>query len=217
MPRFCSIVENEKYRVGCTGQTVWVWDKTDTVLAKFKDLIYAYHAAISPRGDMFAVKSTDGRIAVYSLGTMDLIKKFRFSKVNRAQDDGFCFSSDGKYFLNIERQGDDVHSALSIYNTADFSLVSRVLFDIDTMISHIQEVGGEYYVLGFTRRDDLSHFVAKFKNDEICDMMDISEREYDFYCEHLAQTMFGSNLNDGQKIDFVHTLAVIWNYYSKKA
>ncbi len=216
MPSFCSIVENEKYSVGCTGQTVWVWDKTDTVLAKFKDLIYAYHAAISPRGDMFAVKSTDGRLAVYSLGTMALIKKFRFSKVNCAQDDGFCFSSNGKYFLNIERHREDCRSALSVYNTEDFSLSSSIFLDGDTMISHIQEVGGEYYVLGFIRRNAISHFVAKFKNDEICDVMHISEREYDFYCEHLEQTMFGSNLNDGQKIDFVHTLAVIWNYYNEK-
>ena len=80
MPRFKSIIENEKYGVGCTGQTVWVWDKNDTVIAKFKDLIYAYRAAFSPRGDIFVVKSTEAWLAVYSLETMSLIKKFRFSK-----------------------------------------------------------------------------------------------------------------------------------------
>ena len=105
LPRFVSYISNGTYDIGCTGQTVYVYDKYGAELAKFKDLIYAYYSAISPRGDMFVVKSTDGRIAVYSLKTLSLIKKFRYSKVNYAQHDGFCFSADGKYFINIERQG----------------------------------------------------------------------------------------------------------------
>ena len=80
MPLFKSIIKNENYSIGCTGQTVWVWDKNDTVIAKFKDLIYAYRALISPRGDIFIVRSNDGRLAVYSLENLLLIKKFRFSK-----------------------------------------------------------------------------------------------------------------------------------------
>ena len=101
MPSFYSIIENESFRIGCTGQAVWVLDKTDAVLAKFKDLIYAYRAAISPRGDLLVVKGGQGRLAVYSLKELSLIKKFRFSKVNHGQDDGFCFSPDGKQLPNM--------------------------------------------------------------------------------------------------------------------
>ena len=219
MPRFKSIIENEKYSVGCTGQTVWVWDKSDTVLAKFKDLIYANKAVFSPTRDTFVVKSTEGRLAVYSLETMSLIKKFRFSKVSYSQDDGFCFSPDGKYFLNVERHGDDLHSAISVYDASDFSLSSRLTVDESMMIEHIQEALGEYYVLGFLRGDDgviTCGFVAKYGNGEICDVMKISDAEREFYWEHLYQTMFGYRLDDGQKVKKVHTLADLWTYYSQK-
>lgn len=219
MAKFCSIVENDQYKIGCTGQTVWVWDKNDILLAKFKDLIYAYKAAISPLADIFVVKDAMGRLAVYSLKTLSLIKKFRYSKVNYSQDDGFCFSGDGKFFLNIERQGDDLHTAISVYNVSDFSLVSRIFQGENMAISHIQAIAGEYFILGFTRSDDLvcsSNFVAKYRNDEICDFMTITNAEYEFYWKHIYQTAFGLWLGDGEKINTVHTLSRLWDFYNQK-
>ena len=65
MPQFKSIVKNERYSIGCTGQTVWVWDKNNTVIAKFKDLFYAYRAMISPRGDIFIVRSNEEKLIRY--------------------------------------------------------------------------------------------------------------------------------------------------------
>jgi hypothetical protein len=41
MKRFWSYIENEQFAVGCTGQTVYVYDKSGTELARFKDLKYA--------------------------------------------------------------------------------------------------------------------------------------------------------------------------------
>ena len=219
VPRFYSIIENAEHRIGCTGQTVWVWNKNDIVLAKFKDLIYAYVAAISPCGDMFVVKSAEGRLAVYSLKTLSLIKKFRFSKVNYSQDDGFCFSPDGKYFLNVERQKDDLHSAISIYNTSDFSLVSRLTVSDDMMINQIQPVNDEYYVLGFDRGGNLmnnSYFIAKFRDNTIYEKVKITENEYNFYRMHLRQTLFGSMLDDGESVTRVHTLEKLWSFYNQK-
>ena len=70
MPKFWSLISNGKYKVGCTGQTVYIYDQNGTELAKFKDLPYAYTAAFSPKGDIFVVKSTAGRIAVYSLADL---------------------------------------------------------------------------------------------------------------------------------------------------
>ena len=108
MPKFWSLISNGKYRVGCTGQTVYIYDQNGTELVKFKDLPYAYTAAFSPKGDIFVVKSTAGRIAVYSLDEPCLIQKFRFSKVDGSQDDIFCFSPDGEWFYNIERHGKSI-------------------------------------------------------------------------------------------------------------
>ena len=216
MPRFYGIVENEDYGIGCTGQTVWVWDKNDVVLAKFKDLKYAYRALISPRGDIFTVKSAEGKLAVYSLETLSLIKKFRFSKVD-SQDHGFCFSPDGKYFLNIECHGDSLHSALAVYDTADFSLASRIMMGKYIMLSEMQIVDGECYILGYTRGEDGiydRHFVAKFKDNTLCDAVPISEREYWFYLENIDQTVFGDKLSHRGFSE--HTLATIWAYYREK-
>ncbi len=216
MPRFYSIIENENYKIGCTGQTVWVWDKNDTVLAKFKDLIYAYKALISPKGDIFAVKSVEGKLAVYSLETLSLIRKLRFSKVD-SQDNGFCFSPDGKYFLNIECHGDSLHSALSVYDTDGFSLVFQKMMGEYIMLSEIQVVDGEYYVLGYTRREDGIYdrrFVAKFKDNMLCDAVQISESDYQFYCENIEQTLFGYKLSHRGFCE--HTLARIWAYYRAK-
>lgn len=139
--------------------------------------------------------------------------------MNYSQDDGFCFSHDGKYFLNIERRYDELHSAISIYNTEDFSLISRLTLGDDMMIHHIQQVKGEYFVLGFDRGHDLilnSFFVAKFSENAISEKMKITENEYEFYWMHLWQTLFGSMLDDGQTVKKVHTLEKLWTFYKRK-
>ena len=226
MRKFCSYIKNDKYAIGCTGQTVYVYDSEGTEIAKFKDLPYAYKSAFSPNGDIFVVKTTEGRLAVYSLETSSLIKKFRYSKVDGAQDDGFCFSSDGKYFINIERQGDDLHSAISVYDTEDFSRVSQFLLDENMMISHIELADGEYYVLGFMRGTDrvmAKDFVGKYANNQIKNILPISEQEHDFYYDYLHLKMMGFTeqaYGDYFSVSLEklrsagHSLAKLWNYYN---
>ena len=186
MKKFWGYATNGKFSVGCTGQTVYLYDNDDNEIGKFKDIIYAYTPMISPDGRIFVVKSTDGRLAIYSLETRSLIKKFRFSKVDGAQDDGFCFSPDGKFFINIERQKDDVHSAVSIYNTTDFLLVKQILLNEDMMLDCIEfdKATNSYYVLGWMRDvncDSGYGFVAKFEEQQIKNIVAISEDEFDFY------------------------------------
>ena len=210
MPRFVSYISNGIYDIGCTGQTVYVYDKNGTELAKFKDLIYVHYAVISPCGDMFVVKSIDGRLAVYSLETLSLIKKIRFSKVNYSQDDGSCFSADGKYFINLERQGDDLHSAISVYDTSDFTRISQILLGDSGMVYDIEQVDGEFYVFGFWRDTDLlitKNFVAKYKDGKICEAFNITENEHENYNELLLDKRRGETVTN-------HTLATLWRYYA---
>ncbi len=127
MRNYWSLVGNGKYQVGCTGQTVYVLDNDGNEIAKFKDLIYAYTPVISPNGDIFVVKTTEGRLAVYSFSPPKLIKKFRFSKVDASQDDNFCFSPDGKELYNIERHVDSCKN----YIFKNFSENDEVLFKKD--------------------------------------------------------------------------------------
>jgi len=151
---FWSFIGNDNYDIGCTGQTVYLYDKHGVEMARFKDLTYAYTTAISPKNDLFVVKSTAGRLAAYSFDPPALIKKFRFSKVDGGQDDNFCFSADGSELYNIERQTDVLKTALSIYDTKDFSLKRRI-FDSDrsvvlTGIENEIETD-EFYLLGYFR------------------------------------------------------------------
>jgi WD40 repeat protein len=196
MKKFVGFATNGEYSVGCTGQTVYLYDKNNNEIGKFKDIIYAYAPIISPDGKIFVVKSTVGRLAVYSLETFSLIKKFRFSKVDGAQDDGFCFSPDGRFFINIERHHDSLHSAISIYNTSAFSLVNQLLIGEDMMLDYIEydETTSSYYVLGFVRGADavIDHgFVGKFEGGKITNVTPISENEYEFYRSYKALETFG--------------------------
>ena len=79
MKSFKCFVSNGKYAIGCTGGSVYVYGSDKNEIARFRDIrAYVYRAVISPDGKVFAVKSTEAWLAVYSLETMSLIKKFRF-------------------------------------------------------------------------------------------------------------------------------------------
>ena len=211
-----------------------MYDENGTELAKFKDLIYAYKAAISPRGDIFVVKSTDGRLAVYSLEARSLIKKFRFSKVNGAQDDNFCFSPDGERFYNIERHNTSCETAISIYRTGDFSLEMRLFpDDPNTVFSAIEcdDVTNSYYILGFIRpsseNPEPKHYAAKLGDEGLKDIEYISENEYHYYDGYKALERDGfigkakghlpglePEGDDPEELDSrKHSLAKLWNYY----
>ena len=201
MPRFVSFIENEKFRIGCTGQTVYLYDNAGNELAKFRDLSYAYTPLISPNGNIFVVKTTDGRLAVYSLcGEPRLIKKFRFSKVDGSQDDNFCFSPDGKYLYDIERHGESYISALSIYDTDTFELIKR-LFENDPSVVltavEADEATAAVYLLGYLRNNESDEsitrrcFIGILNNDEITQTVDISEDEGDFLWGYKSLEMNG--------------------------
>ena len=230
MKKFWGYVSNNEFSVGCTGQTVFLYNKDGKELCEFKDIIYGYTPMISPDGTLFVVKSTEGKLAVYSLETLSLIKKFRFSKVDGAQDDGFCFSSDGKYFINIERQKDDLHSAISVYDTSDFSLMNQILLGKDRMLDHIEfdTATNKYYVLGFIRDADgvIDHgFVAEFEDNQIKNITAISENEYDFYrsYKHLEIMGFSEKAYEWSYMDceldklksMNYTLANLYKHYNK--
>ncbi len=184
-PPFHSLISNGEYIVGCTGQTVYVYDINNTLVAKYPKHRYVYYSAFSPCGDMFAVKSVEGYLAFYSLKDYSLLKKFRFSKVDGAQDDGFCFSPDGNEFYNIERQINSCISALSIYDTKDFSLKKRLFQeDIFTELSDIEydTESDAFYIIGFFRdkksRVANERYIAKLINDEMKDIVIITNKEY---------------------------------------
>ena len=229
MKNFVGFTSNGEYSVGCTGQTVYLYDKDSKELAKFKDLRYAYSPMISPDGKILVIKSTEGRLAVYSLESHTLVKKFRFSKVDASQDDNFCFSSDGTEFYNIERHIDSCKTALSIYDTSDFSLKKRILHDDFNLVLTAVEYNTEenkVFLLGYMRESEsgVAHkfFVGELIEDNLKNIVYISEKEHDFHldCKNFEIHSFSvANWYSPAEIDRIknakHSLAKLWKYYSK--
>lgn len=226
---FWSYISNGIYSVGCTGQTVYVYDKDSNECAKFKDLRYAYYSAISPNGKLFVVKSTEGRMAVYSLESLSLIKKFRFSKVDGAQDDGYCFTNDSKWFINLERHKDDLHTAISWYDTENFERTHFLQLDDNTMIQEIeQSADGIIYALGFYRgKTGNEPFVGIINESGICQSYIITEAEEKYYLAlyNARRAGFASRQWEWAYVDFVdfeemkssnHSFKKLYAYYQNK-
>jgi len=193
---FWCYVSTDKYSVGCTGSTVHLYDSYGNRLAKFKDVPHSYTAMFSPDEKTFVVKTTEGRLAVYSAENKYLIKKFRFSNVDSSQDDGFCFSADGKFFYNIERQKNELNPCISVYDTETFSLVSRYLDDGSLTAPCFIEAdkNGELFILGYSRNKRLildKCFVAKFEDGTLKDIRYIPENEFNFYREYKLLELSG--------------------------
>lgn len=212
MKTFYSLVTNGVHTVGCTGGSVYVLDKNSEELAVFKGLNYAYDCAISPKGDVFVVKTSAGFLRVYSLCAPSLIRKLRFSNVAESQDDNFCFSSDGKAFYNIERHADSCKTVLSIYDTKDFSLKKRLFSDaFDKVLTSVEyDLSDDtVYLTGFERKkiSSVAHrwFVAKLIGDSLRDIRYMSADEHEFYVSYKKLETSG----------FAEK-AVQWSYFKDK-
>lgn len=185
--KYWTYLETSKYNIGLTTRTVYVYDKNNNEIVTFKDLTSAYKGIVSPNEEMLVLKSSEGRIAVYSLIELKLIKKFRFSKVDGSQDDNFIFSPDSKCLFNIERQGQSTKTALSIYNTIDFTLEKRLFEDDDLIVlCHIEHdhEANVYFILGLIRDKETrcasEFFVSKFINDRLEDIRYIDQKQHSF-------------------------------------
>ena len=183
---FLSLISNERFQVGCTGQTVYVLDAAGNELARFKDMTYAYYPALHPGGDIAAVYSNTGVMAIYSLSELRLITRFRVSAVKDTETDRIpCFSPDGKYLYQIEgRTGDRLNSRLTIYSTTDYQPVAR-LFEQGqkTMFSCIEiDRDGCVWLLGYFRKENRNEFfVARLAGQTLQDVRMLNKYTYDFY------------------------------------
>lgn len=186
MRKFWGYISNGEYSAGCTGRTVYLYDSSGNEAAKWGNISYGYNPVFCPNRNILVVKSTSAYFWVYSLDTLSLIKKVKFSKVDGSQDDGYCFSLDGRYFYNIERQENSTNSAISVYDTSDFERI-RMFLDKDekTEPAFIEtDESGRLFVLGFLRGDSgviCSGFVSGFGEKGLEAIREIPVKEYDFY------------------------------------
>lgn len=198
MRDFWGYIKNEEYSIGCTGQSVYVYDNKLNELARFKDLKYAYLPVFIPCKEQFIVKSTEGRIAVYSLKELRLLKKFKTSEVTYSQDDGCCFSSNGNTFYNIERHVNNCRQRMSIYDTENFELKYR-LFEkedqLDLLCVEYDERKEVCVLLGFMNENNKQKgyaFVAEINEQGLHNITEIEdEKTYTYIEEYKRMEMYG--------------------------
>ena len=155
MRKFWGFYKNESYSVGCNGGTVYIYDSTGTELAKFRDFPYAYTAAFKPNSNVIAVKSTEGFLGFYDLDSLTLIKKITVTRAG-AQDEGFAFTPDGRYFYNIEKPVNSCQTQLSIYDAVSFERMNTLFTNEKKMVLDNLEFDketGVCYILRFMRSD----------------------------------------------------------------
>lgn len=125
---------------------------------------------------------------------LKLIKKFRFSKVDGAQDDSFCFSKDGERFYNIERHKDSTNSGLSIYETKNFSVIKTFWTEdkrIQLKAIQCDSETGEIYVIGYNEK---GYFAAILQEDgpvNLVNVTPISKEVEDYYSWCISLEMDG--------------------------
>lgn len=194
---FVSLIANDRYQVGCTGQTVYVRDAAGSELAKFKDMTYAYYPALHPNGEIAAVYSNNGVMAIYSLSELRLIKKFRVSAMNDTQTDVFpLFTPDGKYLYQIEgRKGDCLNSRLSVYSTLDYQPVFRLFEQGPKLVLDRMEWDNKadcLFLLGYFRKEEYNkQFIAKLIDRSLRDVRYPDDHVYDFYRDYIGLKQLG--------------------------
>lgn len=197
MRKFWGFYQNDSYSVGCNGGTVYIYDVNGKELAKFKDFSYAYKAVFMPNTNIIAVKSTIGYLGFYDLEKLLLVKKITVTTIG-AQDEGFAFSIDGKYFYNIEKPNESIHTQLGIYETTSFTKVSTLFEDNKKMVlEHLEcdDETGDVYVLGFMRDErgvfDYG-FVAKYNQEkQVIDNICTIDKDYEYLKAYKKWEMMG--------------------------
>ena len=153
MRKTYGVCENDSFIVGFNGATIYVYDKGGKELAKFKDAPYCYRGCFRTGTNILAAKSTAGYLCFYDLDRLTLIKRVTVTTLG-AQDEGFAFSPDGRYFINIEKPKVSYRTQIGVYETETFTRV-RDYFSGDRkmLLDHIEYDNGEWYLLGFMRSD----------------------------------------------------------------
>ncbi len=181
MKKFYGFFDNGKYKVGCNGGTIYVYDREEVELTRFKGLSCTYKGAFRPGTNLFAAKSINGVLAVYDLDKLSIIRKINIHA--SAQDEGFAFSAAGDLFYNIEKPVTSTRTQLTVYDGLTFDR-KAVYFENDEkmFIEHIETYPDGIYLFGFMRGSSgvASYpFAARFADGEVIDIREIKSKLYE--------------------------------------
>lgn len=181
MKKFYGYFENENYKVGLTGGIVYVYDRYDNELAKFRVPSGTDYGTFKPGTNIFVAKSFSGCLLVFDLDKPDIVIKYTYTRCG-SEDKGFAFSPSGDLFYNIECPDSSVRTQFSVYDGNSFQKLG-VYYPGDEKIylEFVETYPDEVYVFGFMRGDSGVFeypFTAKFEDGELKDIRKITSNAY---------------------------------------
>lgn len=190
MKKYQGYAQNEKFKVGLNGKTVYIFDNDENELARFQDTPYMYRGKFIPNTNTLVVKSTAGWLLFYDLDNLVLIKKIRFSNIG-SQTKNFAITQDGKYLYNIEAPNYSIRTQLTKYDLRTLKPVITSFHNSETIFLEYVEISNEaIFLFGFMRNDkgikDYG-FISQYKEiGEKCILRD-GKRIADVVYEKISQ------------------------------
>lgn len=187
--RFTLITQN--YQIVFNGSAISIIDiDNHNIIAKFKDLKYAYRGILHPNKNIFVAKSNDGTLASYSLDTMKLLAKYKKRELRAPQDGNFCFDLHGNFF-NIEFNRNTLLSTVVMHDGVTLEEKYRY-FASDSFVLDVIKYDDKkdcIYLVGFERLhpNDLPNsenrfFEMFFEGERIIQKDYITRKKYDYLC-----------------------------------
>ncbi len=153
MKKYQGYAQNEKFKVGLNGKTVYIFDNDENELARFQDAPYMYRGKFIPNSNTLVVKSSSGWLLFYDLDSLALIKKIKFSYIG-SQDGNFAITQDGKYLYNIESPNCSTRTQLTKYDLGTLEPLITSLHNSETIFLKYVEISNEtIFLFGFMRDD----------------------------------------------------------------
>ena len=224
MKKYQGYAQNEKFKVGLNGKTVYIFDNDENELARFQDAPYMYRGKFIPNTNTLVVKSTAGWLLFYDLDSLALIKKIKFSYIG-SQDGNFAITQDGKYLYNIESPNYSFRTQLTKYDLGTLKPLITSLHNSETIFLKYVEISNEtIFLFGFMRDDkgikDYG-FISQYKETgEKCMLRDgkrIADVIYDKIrqykgCEDFGFTQKTLKIHNLEKIEDLepYTLSVVY-------
>ncbi|WP_027090124.1 hypothetical protein [Thomasclavelia saccharogumia] len=177
--------QNNHFKVGLSGKTVYIYDHEENELARFQDVLYMYRGKFIPNTNILVVKSTSGWLLFYDLDKLELIKKIRFSNIG-SQDENFDITQDGKYLYNIEAPEFTTRTRLTKYDLKTLKPIIASFYDLDKVFLKYVEIDNDcIYLFGFIRNNKGVkdyNFIGLYKEmEEKCGIQGVKKLDENFY------------------------------------
>lgn len=173
------------WEAGCNSQSTYVFDHEGNQLARFQDIRYTWLTMFCPEKPLLIVKGTKPKLAVYDMLSMSLLHKLDLrAAYGSPQDDGCCFTPDGRHLINSEFScKNNFCSTLRVYDTETFTERAALLTDQNMLISHIEHARdqGSLYLLGLDRGKNaaaLEYGIYKYQSGRISGRRKLTSRQH---------------------------------------